>query len=72
MLNGKARFRFRHMLTDETVEILTDGNKPIVVETPPGWSHNVTNIGDDTLICMLWANEKFNPAKPDTVAAKVF
>ena len=43
--------------------------QPVVVETIPGWSHDVTNVGDDTLVALLWANELFDRARPDTVAA---
>ena len=37
----------------------------------PGWAHDITNVGDDELIVMLWANEIFDRARPDTVAMKV-
>ena len=40
--------------------------KARIVETVPGWTHNITNIGDDELIVMLWANEIFDRARPDT------
>ncbi len=72
VLAGKARFRFRHILSNEIQEVMTEGGKPTIVETLPGWAHDITNVGQDTLICMLWANELFDPTKPDTFAAKVF
>ena len=34
----------------------------------PGWAHDITNVGDDELVVMLWANEIFDRARPDTVA----
>ncbi|TAN10510.1 MAG: SDR family oxidoreductase [Rhizobiaceae bacterium] len=71
VLHGKARFGFRHILTGETYEIVTSGEEARVVETIPGWAHDITNIGEDTMVVMLWANEVFDPDKPDTVAAKV-
>lgn len=71
VIQGKARFGFRHILTDETFELITSSDKPQVVETVPGWSHDITNVGDDTMIVMLWANELFDREKPDTVATKV-
>ena len=72
IVHGSARFRFRHIITDATHEILTSGKQPVVVETIPGWSHDVTNVGDDILVAVLWANELFDREKPDTVAEKVF
>jgi len=71
IIQGHALFRFRHILTDEVHEIATSGDVPTVVETIPGWSHSVENVGDDLLICCLWANELFDPARPDTITAKV-
>lgn len=71
VIKGEARFGFRHIITDEVCEIFTSGSKPEIVETVPGWSHDITNVGNDEMVVMLWANENFNPEKPDTVAYKV-
>jgi UDP-2-acetamido-2,6-beta-L-arabino-hexul-4-ose reductase len=72
IVHGHARFRFRNILTDEKHEVVTSGDYPVVVETIPGWSHDVTNVGDDILVSLLWANELFDREKPDTVSMKVF
>lgn len=72
IVHGQARFRFRNIITDETHEVITSGDCPIIVETIPGWSHDVTNIGGDTLVALLWANEIFDREKPDTISMKVF
>jgi UDP-2-acetamido-2,6-beta-L-arabino-hexul-4-ose reductase len=71
VIKGHARFGFRHMLTNEVHHIETHGDKPQVVETVPGWTHDITNIGTDEMVVMLWANEIFDPAKPDTITSKV-
>ncbi len=71
VIKGKAHFGFRHMYTNEYHEILTSGETPEIVETVPGWTHNITNIGNDEMIVMLWANEIFDRQKPDTIAQKV-
>lgn len=71
VLKGRARFRFRCMLTDKCVELVTNEDVPQVVDTAPGWAHDITNIGTDDLIVMLWANEAFDPHRPDTYAFKV-
>ena len=68
VIKGKARFRFRHMITGEFYELYTSCEQSKIVETVPGWTHDVTNVGDDELICMLWANEIFDRSKPDTFA----
>jgi UDP-2-acetamido-2,6-beta-L-arabino-hexul-4-ose reductase len=71
VIKGRARFKFRHMQTGETHELLTNGEKAEVVETVPGWTHDITNIGADEMVVMLWANEVFDLEKPDTFACAV-
>ena len=68
VIKGEACFRFRHMITGEFYELYTSCEQSKIVETVPGWTHDVTNVGDDELICMLWANEIFDQSKPDTFA----
>jgi UDP-2-acetamido-2,6-beta-L-arabino-hexul-4-ose reductase len=71
VIKGRARFGFRHMLTNEVHYLETSGEQSQIVETVPGWTHNITNIGTDEMLVMLWANEIFDHAKPDTIASKV-
>ena len=71
VINGTARFDFRHILTGQRFEVLVDGEVPRVVDTVPGWAHSVTNVGTDVMVVLLWANEVFDPARPDTIAATV-
>lgn len=71
VIKGRARFGFRHMLTNEVLHLETHGDQPQIVETVPGWTHDITNIGTDEMVVMLWANEIFDRANPDTFASKV-
>lgn len=71
VIKGQARFKFRHMHTGEMYELLTSGDQAEIVETVPGWTHDITNIGADEMIVMLWANEVFDRARPDTFACAV-
>jgi len=68
VIKGQARFKFRHMHTGESYELTTSGDKAEIVETVPGWRHDITNIGTDEMIVMLWANEVFDRQRPDTFA----
>lgn len=68
VIKGCARFKFRHMHTGETHTLDTSGEQAQVVETVPGWTHDITNIGSDELVIMLWANEIFDRERPDTFA----
>lgn len=69
VIAGHARFRFRHLLDGRVHELETRGEEPVVVETVPGWAHDITNLGSGEMVVMLWANENFDRARPDTVAA---
>lgn len=71
VIKGQACFRFRHIDSGEFYELFTDGEKPEVVETVPGWSHDITNIGESEMIVMLWANEIFDRERPDTYTMAV-
>lgn len=71
VIKGTAKFGFRHVVTNETFELITDGSLSKIVETVPGWTHDITNIGEEELIVMLWANEIFDREKPDTKYQKV-
>jgi UDP-2-acetamido-2,6-beta-L-arabino-hexul-4-ose reductase len=71
VIKGHAQFKFKHIITNETFELFTSGDNPQIVETTPGWAHNITNIGDNEMIAVLWANEIFNSNSPDTFAWEV-
>lgn len=71
VLKGAASFRFRNIISNEFYELKTTGDNPIVVETVPGWTHDITNIGNDEMLVMLWANEIFDRDSPDTYAKQL-
>lgn len=66
VIKGKALFKFQHIATGERYELHTDSCNPKIVETVPGWSHDITNVGNEEMIVMLWANEIFDRQAPDT------
>ncbi|MDZ7922007.1 UDP-2-acetamido-2,6-beta-L-arabino-hexul-4-ose reductase [Rhodoferax sp.] len=71
VIQGNARFRFRQMQTGQEHVLQTSGTRPQIVETVPGWTHDITNVGDGDMVVMLWANEVFDRARPDTFACPV-
>lgn len=71
VIKGKACFRFRHIVSGEFHELFTAGEQPEIVETVPGWTHDITNVGEDEMVVMLWANEIFDREHPDTYAKPV-
>ncbi|WP_063654934.1 NAD-dependent epimerase/dehydratase family protein [Candidatus Arsenophonus triatominarum] len=68
VVSGRALFRFEHIITHEVIEFEKNSSNIEIVETIPGWAHNIKNIGSNELIVMLWANEVFDRNKPDTIA----
>lgn len=71
VVHGHARFRFRHILDGETYELMTSAERPVVVETIPGWTHDITNVGNGVMVSLLWASEIFDRSRPDTVLMPV-
>jgi UDP-2-acetamido-2,6-beta-L-arabino-hexul-4-ose reductase len=64
--HGTGRFRFREARTGESYELVSSADEPMMIDVIPGWAHDVTNIGDDELVVLTWANEQFDPERPDT------
>jgi UDP-2-acetamido-2,6-beta-L-arabino-hexul-4-ose reductase len=71
VIQGSARFQFRHLITGEIYELTLRGGEGRIVESIPGWVHNVTNVGSEDLVVMVWASEIFESGRPDTTAMKV-
>jgi UDP-2-acetamido-2,6-beta-L-arabino-hexul-4-ose reductase len=71
VVRGVARMCFRHIVTGETCEVTVSGDKPQVVDTIPGWVHDITNVSDSEVLVMLWANEVFDRQRPDCIPCEV-
>jgi len=67
VISGVALFKFENIVTGEIIEFEASSNEIKVVDTIPGWAHNIKNIGTESLVVMLWANEIFDRDKPDTI-----
>lgn len=71
VVSGKGVIRFRKIDSDEVVEYFVSGENLQVVDIPTGYTHNIENLGDTDMITIMWANECFNPDKPDTYFLEV-
>jgi len=71
VIQGEGIIRFRHVVTDEIVAHEVSGEKIQIVDIPPGYTHSIENIGKTEMITLFWANEVFNPEKPDTYYEEV-
>ena len=71
VIKGEAIIRFRQITSDEVVEYYVNDKKLEVVDIPVGYTHNITNIGDDEMVLVIWANELFDKENPDTYYLEV-
>ena len=67
IVSGKGLIRQRKIGTDEILDFEADGNDIKAVHMLPGYTHNIINLSDkEPLVTLMWANEQFDPSKPDT------
>ncbi|MBR4171148.1 MAG: NAD-dependent epimerase/dehydratase family protein [Kiritimatiellae bacterium] len=73
VVKGCAVIRFRRMDVPDSpvIEYHVSDEKLEVVEIPPGYTHNIENVGETDLVTVMWANEPFDPERPDTFAEQV-
>ena len=67
VVSGKALIQQRKMGTGEVLEFRVSGEQIEAVHMLPGYTHNIINLSDtQDLVTLMWANEPFDPNKPDT------
>jgi UDP-2-acetamido-2,6-beta-L-arabino-hexul-4-ose reductase len=66
VVSGKGVIRFRKVETAEVIEYHVAGEKLEVVDIPPGYTHNIENLGPGDMVTIMWASEAFDPKRPDT------
>lgn len=71
VLRGQADIRLRRLFTDEVVTFSVNGDVPAIVDMPTMWAHSITNTGPDELVTLFYADELFDPARPDTYPEEV-
>ena len=64
---GHGLIQERKIGTDEVIEFEVSGDKIEAVHMLPGYTHNIINLSQtENLVTVMWANESFDPNKPDT------
>ena len=71
VVSGNGVIRFRKIDETEVLEYYVSGDKLQVVDIPPGYTHNIENLGNTDMVTVMWANEKFDPERPDTIFVEV-
>ncbi|MFE8698123.1 capsular polysaccharide biosynthesis protein CapF [Cytobacillus sp. FJAT-53684] len=71
VVSGEGLIRFRKIDSEEIIEYRVSGEKLQVVDIPTGYTHSIVNVGESDLVTVMWANECFDPEKPDTYFLEV-
>lgn len=71
VVQGNAEIKFRKPFDSEIITYNVDGDNLQVVDIPCGYTHNITNIGQNELIFFIWCNECYDEKNPDTYFLEV-
>lgn len=71
VVSGNGVIRFRRVGCIKVIEYFVSGDKLKVIDIPCGYTHNIENLGNSDLVTIMWANEQFDPNKPDTYYLEV-
>ena len=71
VVSGQGVIRFRKPGEECVIEYYVSGDKLEVVDIPVGYTHNIENLGQTDMVTLMWVNEMFDPAHPDTYFLEV-
>ena len=72
VITGKALIQEREIGSDRVLEFRVSGEELRAVHMLPGYTHNIVNLSDtENLVTLMWANEPFDPSRPDTYFEEV-
>ena len=72
VVSGHGLIQERRIGSDEVLEFEVSGDKIEAVHMLPGYTHSIINLSDtEDLVTVMWANEQFDPSRPDTFGEKV-
>lgn len=71
VVKGTGVIRFRKVGEEKVIEYPVSGEKLEVVDIPTGYTHSITNTGEEDMVTVMWANESFDPERPDTFYEEV-
>ena len=73
VVSGHGLIQERRIGSDEMLEFEVSGDKIEAVHMLPGYTHNIINLSDtEDLVTVMWANEQFDPNRPDTFGETVW
>ena len=66
LIQGRGVIRFRAIDSDAILDYPVNDQQIKIVDIPPGLTHSIENVGESDMIVLFWANEIFDPDRPDT------
>lgn len=70
-VSGYGVIRLRKLGEEKSLTYVVSGDRPESIDIPPGYVHNIENLGGTDMVTVIWASENFDPAKPDTYFLEV-
>lgn len=71
VIKGTATIKLRKIDSDELITYTVSDQNIEMIDIPPGFTHSIENITDGEMTVLFWANELFDPDKPDTIPLNV-
>ncbi len=71
VISGQGVIRLRKLGEGTVITYKVSAETPMVVDIPPGYTHSIENTGDTDMMTLMWANERFDPSRPDTFRLNV-
>ena len=66
VIKGEAEICLRQVGQSKVHTFKVSGDKPVFIDMPTFYTHNIKNVGTDELLTVFWSNEIFDPKDPDT------
>lgn len=71
VVSGTCEIKLRKKDSSKVVSYIVSSNKLEIIDIPCGYVHNITNIGNEDSVTVMWVNEVFDQNKPDTFYEEV-
>ncbi len=71
VVSGKCSTKFRKIGETKVIEYITSGDHFEVIDIPTGYTHSITNIGEEDAVVLMWASETFDPNHLDTTYEEI-
>jgi UDP-2-acetamido-2,6-beta-L-arabino-hexul-4-ose reductase len=71
VVSGTGSILFRRLFDEKVLVYQVSGDIPTVVDVPAGYVHSVINTGASDLVMVIWANQLYDPEKPDTYREEI-